>query len=616
MTNRFGRMGWMFAATLCAAVLACGSTARAGEPKDLLKLVPDDAWGFMMIRSLDTIDQRATHLQQLLNLPIPGQVTPMAMMMLNIQPGADNPIDMKNPLCIVMMDVQKFGTVEGMPFPDPGSAAVVIAPFKDSDALMKAFGAEEAKEGVSKCNIMGNDVFAAVKSGHVIMGKNKDCVIRVMKSSKSAGDNFASARAKVIADSDVYFSAAMGSLVRAYNDVISGYMQGMAAVMGPQAKDLENLRLMLSQMKAFDVALTIGKDGVALRYLMEADADSDLDKMLKDSKTSSESLLAVLPKEKYLLAMGGMSNYSDAAMKFGNTNIIGSMLSGLQAEGFDEKAVKVIDDELLKILKNLTQLSLSVSALGEGSGGMFGLTVVIESKDADGFMSGVRKIWENAWKIQPEGEMADVKEHFVHKSDAESVGDSKVDTITLKVKELADKEQMDEDDMKTFETIMGKEVVFRFGKVSSKHIVCTFGGGKARHEKAMKAVSAGKADSLASDKGITEQSGNLPSPRSAEIYIAVDNILGVVKSVAKVMGEEEEIPFEVTPIDAPLSISTTQEGSVQRGDLYLPTKLIVAVKKMIDDAMSRSAMSDFDDEDDTEGDDEMEDEGDDSDEDE
>ncbi|MBK8270434.1 MAG: hypothetical protein IPK83_19920 [Planctomycetes bacterium] len=237
---------------------------------------------------------------------------------------------------------------------------------------------------------------------------------------------------------------------------------------------------------------------------------------------------------------------------------------------------------------------------------MFGLTMVIETKDADGFVSSMRTIWENVWKLSTDEEVAEVKEFFVHKADAESIGDAKVDTVSLKVQEMADKTEMDEDDMKSFETIMGKEVVFRFGAADSKHVVLTFGGGKARHETACKAAMGGSSGSLSADKGISAVSSNLPSPRSAEFYIAIDNIMQVAKAVAKVAGEEEEIPFDVPTLDAPIAISTVQDGGVQRGDLFVPTKLIVASKKMIEDQMKANQMEGFDEEDEADADAEME----------
>lgn len=596
LSKRFFRYGLMAAVALASMG---APSVRASEPKDMLKLVPEDAWGFVMLRSLGTIDERAAYLKELLGIDaMPPQLTPMGLMMIGVGPGAENPIDMKSPVCIALMDVQKFGAAEGAPMPDPGKAAVLIAPAKDSAGLLKLFNAEEAKDGVSNCTVGGFPAFAAVKDDFVILGQNKDCVTRVLKSSKSAGAVIPESRVKVLTDSDVFVSIALGSVMEAYKQEISGFLQGMGPAMGIAPKDGERFQAMFAQMSAVDFSINIAKEGLRLRYLVEAKKGSDLEKMVQATKSSSESLLTVLPKEKYLLALGGMATYSEHAEKFGDPNMVGSMLRQMQAEGIDEKAVKSIDAELQKMLKNMSRTAICISALPEGGeDGMFGLTVIAETKDADGFVASVRSIWENAWKLSTDKEFVDAKEFFVHKADAETIGGAKVDTLSLKMQEMADKSEMDEDELKSFQSVMGKEIVFRFGAADSKHVVCTFGGGKARHEAACKAIKGAMGGSLAEDKGIASTASQLPSPRSMEGYIAVDNILQVAKAVAKVVGEEEEIPFDAPTLDAPVALSASVDGGVQRGDLFVPTKLIVAIKKMIEDQMKASAMSEFDEED-------------------
>ncbi|MBK8270433.1 MAG: hypothetical protein IPK83_19915 [Planctomycetes bacterium] len=332
-----GRMfRWMLVAGVCFGSMGAGAV-RASGPKDALKLIPEDAWGFVMLRSIGTIDERATYLQQLLNLPIPGQVTPMAMMMLQIMPNEENPIDMSSPVCIVMMDVQKFGAAEGAPMPDPSSAAVAIIPAKNAEGLIKKFGGEEAKDGVSKCTISNQEVYGAIKDKFVILGKNQDCVTRVLKSTKNAEGSVAAARVKVLSDSDIYVSVSVGSVVTAYRDMISNFIMGMGQTMGQNPADLKKLQDMMEQLNAFDLAINISKEGLAIRYLMDAKKGTDLEKMMQDSKNADGPLLAQLPKEKYLLAGGAKGGYSEHAAKFGDPNVVGNLLRQIHAEGVDER---------------------------------------------------------------------------------------------------------------------------------------------------------------------------------------------------------------------------------------------------------------------------------------
>ncbi|MFQ5411750.1 MAG: hypothetical protein ACE5EC_05615 [Phycisphaerae bacterium] len=165
--------------------------------------------------------------------------------------------------------------------------------------------------------------------------------------------------------------------------------------------------------------------------------------------------------------------------------------------------------------------------------------------------------------------------------------------------------EIEEDDLATFKKILGEEFILRFGVVGKKHFLCTFGGGAKRYEAACKIAASG-GDSLANDKGIAELARVLPKQRSIEGYIAVDNILQIAKSVAKIVGEEEGMPFEVPKIDAPIVFGAAQVGDMQCFKLFVPMKLVTAIKKIIDE-QAKAEMEAFDEEDEDEDDDDDDD---------
>jgi len=100
-------------------------------------------------------------------------------------------------------------------------------------------------------------------------------------------------------------------------------------------------------------------------------------------------------------------------------------------------------------------------------------------------------------------------------------------------------------------------------------------------------------DKLPADPGITEASAHLPSPRATEGFLAVDSLLSLVKDAAKAFGEEE-IPFDVAKIDAPLAFSASVQDKISRFDVIIPTKLIKAGKESFDKYSARSKDEDFD----------------------
>lgn len=587
-------------AALCTTCLVTPGALAAG-PKDVLSAVPADAWGFVVLRSLETVDQKVALLNKMLGLELPP-VTPMALTMTNL----GTTLDVKSPVCIVLMDVQKYGTM------DPGDAALAIVSANDPKAMMKQLGADEPTEGLYKITVMAQEAFATIKDKFVIVGKNKECVTRASKATASLDKDFAEARSTLLNKSDLYLSLSVRAALSAYKETIMPFLQMAMAAQDPDGAGTQKLLKLFMEMEALDVSIALSEEGIALSAMTVAVKDSDLAKLTADTQNTSTSLLSVLPKEKYLLAIGATGGYSEYAEKFSNPNMLSTVLKQARVDGIDLKAAEKLDKEVAKLLKAIGPWALSVSSLPAGDGGMIGLTLAVESKEPKVFVDGLRNIYKTIWGLSDDEDFETVKDMFAHKADAETIDGNKVDTISLKMDELAEMADMDEDDVKQLHTLIGKELVFRFGAVGPKHFVFSFGGGKDRFGSICATVRSKGGESLTADQGIAALAAKMPSPRSSEGFIAVDNILAMVKSVAKLMDEADEVPFEVPVLDAPVAICGVAIDNISQANIVIPAPLIKAVKKMIDDATS-AAMNDFDEDDDEDKDDDDADDADDDD---
>lgn len=583
------RRGYSLLVLMLGTALAAPPALRAATPKDILENVPADAWGFLLIGSLDGIDTKAAKLGETLGLPIPPQVSNMALASL----GIGEEIDRKSPICAVMMDAQKFASAD--------KAAVLIIPASNPKGLLEKLQGSEGTDGVTKCTVMGEPAFASVKGKMVILGPDQDCVTKVAKSSKMLGDKLAKARMAVIEKSDIYLSVSLGAVATTYKDMWMPMMQMMTAPTDPEGKSVKQISKAVTEVSALDIAINLDDGGFGFKILIDAVENSDLQKLLGDEKSTSNPLLAGLPKETYLLTMGSMASHSEHAAKFSSQTPISDLMRMTQMEGLDAKSVEALDKEIVSIQKMIKHYAVSVAALPDGSDGIFGVTLVAETDSAKDFIEGVRKAYQTAWKVTSDEDVATVKEAITHKADAETIADNKVDTITFDMQKLSELEEGADDDLKHVHAVLGKECVLRFGPGGDKHVVFTWGGGKDRFESVCTALKA-KGEMLSSDKGITELSEQLPSPRVSEGFIAVDNILQTIKKAMKAVGEEEEFPFEVPTIDAPLAGSTTVQDNVMRLDFVVPMKLIKAGKEAYDKYAATAAEEDFDEEGDDTGD--------------
>lgn len=558
-------------------------TARAVTPKELLEHVPADAWGFLMVGSLDALDAKATMLGETLGMPIPPQVSNMALASL----GIGEEIDRKSPICAVMMDAQKF--------PGADKAAVLILVATNTKGLLEKLQGQEGADGITKCTVMGEPAFAAVKKNIIILGPDQDCVTKVAKSSKTLGQKFAKARLAAMEKSDVYLSISLSAVTGAYKDMWMPMMQMMLAPTDPEGKGVKQLTKALNETAALDICLNFDESGFALRVLIDAVADSDLQKLLADEKSTSSPLLAGLPKETFLLAMGSKASNSEHAAKFSSGTPLLDMMKMVQMEGLDMKAVESLDKEFVKLQKMIRHYAFCVGSLPEGADGIIAVTMVAEVENSKDFISGVRDAYTSAWKVTDDEDVAAIKEAIQHKADAETIGDNKVDTITFAVDKLAELDEDGSGDVKHVQAIFGKEMTLRFGASGDKHVVITWGGGKGRYENTCKAI-ASSGDMLASDKGITDMSGQLPSPRTSEGFIAVDSMLQTVKRGMKAVGEEDDFPIDIPTIDAPIAGSTTVQDNVMRIDFVVPMKLIKASKEAYDKYAATAGEEDFDEE--------------------
>jgi len=576
---------------MTGALLGGAGPARAGGTKDILEIIPQDAWGFVMARSLDAVDAKAKLLKETLALPmIPDKVSQMAMGMFEL----GNTVDTSSPICVVMLDAHKFGGEDK----SAQNAAVLLVPTKEPKALLEKLQAEEAQDGLSKCTIKGEPAFAAVRNKVVILGPGKDSVTHLSKTKKTLGDGLAKARLSIINDSDFYLSISVRQVVNAYKDMFMPMIQMMTAAQDPEGKNIKILEKSLTEVAAFDLSVGIDDKGFTVKMLISPVEDSDLQKVMADEKNTTDALLSFLPKDKYLFSFGGLASQSEHKEKFGDSAPLSNILKMTSAPGVDLKAIAKIDEEVTKLLKSIKRYAISISALPEGSDGLFGATVVAEVADAKAFVEGIREVYKKTWKASEDEDFVALKKHIVHTADAETINGQKVDTITVNVADIAQRNETSKKEIEQFEKIMGKGCILRFGMVDDKHVVVVYGGGAKRYETVCGAAKS-KGDSLSGDQGIVDLSGQLPSPRAGEAFIAVDNIFQTAKAVMKLLGEEEEFPIDAPTLNAPIALAfSVQDKSVGRYDCVVPMKLVKALKEGFDKYSASAKEENFDEDDD------------------
>ncbi len=597
---------------LAAIVICAAAPVFAGPTQDFLKNVPHEAWGFVVVRSVNTIDKNITQLQQL-GLPIPpgAQLGPVIQ---SPQFNLGTNVDLERPLCMVMLDMKKFGTSESGA-PDPQLAMGLLVPVKDAKAILDALSIPDGpKTGVRKIRMMTQELYAAEKGDYVVVGKSEKTVKEVSAYSGD-GPPRSSARNDLIDLTDVYFSFSVDRLYGDFGPQFTPFIQMMMIQADPTGKSFQRFDKMVKELDAIDLGIRMDDKGIALRGLIQAKKDSDLELLMKDSRNLESSKLATLPKEDYLFAFSAMMTYSDHQEKFSDPNPIASLINSLQMPDIDQAAVKAIDAEVAKMNKLAKAHATSFSMLSGGENGLIGFASVVETDKPDSYLDGLRKLYKNVWRISPSEELKMAKDLLMHTPDAETIEGGKVDTLTLKSKELIEQMEIAPDDVKALKALFGEDLTVRFGVVGDNRLVMTFGGGKDRYAAVARLAKSGGDATLATDAGIMNTGKSLANPRSMEAYVSIENILKLVKAASKAIDGEDAIPFDVPKIDAPAGMDLAAADGAMRFDLFVPMKLVDAVKKAVEEQSARD-MEAFDEmDDDMGGADSGADSGDDSDDD-
>ncbi len=125
---------------------------RAAKKTDILSMIPDNAYAFVVINKPAMLFRKAATLTKRLEVPSPDPVTVLRV----IGPAAKH-VDMTRPAAIVL-------TPDGVPL-----GGAILVPVTDFAAFVKASGAEDASADLVKVRVGGDDMVAASYKGYALL---------------------------------------------------------------------------------------------------------------------------------------------------------------------------------------------------------------------------------------------------------------------------------------------------------------------------------------------------------------------------------------------------------------------------------------------------------------
>jgi hypothetical protein len=569
---------------LAIVCLAISAPARAGDAmKDAVATLPENSVGFACVPSLKALDgklQRAVAdlgLQGMIPPTMSSIVGSIKMFMPFLQGMDEN-----GPLALVLLPAD---TIQEL-----GLAACIFIPAEDPKDIIQKMGGQPAEEGgVWNINFFGQPQFASVAERRLIIAQSAANAKRAAESKGGLDkklkpavlDGLAGLDKAIWLDTSVIFKLAGGQIQQ-----MLGVMVAMQSAQGPMgARQAEAMQKQINTFTegaaSFAFGLAFEKSGLDLRAVLDARPGTELHKQMQ-VKPTKESLIRGLPAEKYLVAFGQRlaPEQAKASLEY-----LDPYLDGLKAvEGIEEKRIGEVKALLSDWAPMSSAVRGTVTAVGGGSNGLLGFSAVIETTDAKKWieLSGkavalVKSIIDEAKGEDVPAEIREFAAALSFTPDTEDVAGAKLAHLKFDVSKLSG---IDEEWPEQLETLVGKEgLLVRFAPVDAQQVAVTFGGGSTLMSRLVEAARS-NATPLESDAGIRSVGENFASERTSVMYFAVDRIVGVIKAAQNAF-DEEELPISMPELNAPLTINGTGGDGWSRGDLFLPTELMVAIKNAV-----------------------------------
>jgi len=381
MKVRFAAMiGSSFLRRVVCCVLIVFPAAMAAA-EDVLKLVPDNALGAVVVNRVGETNEKLRALALRLKVP-PFDFLSTAKLTLGLQEGLDE----KGSVALAAVP----GT------PNGGPVLVSFVPTSDYAALLKQLKAETGADGIAKVSVGEKEFVTAQKDGYAVVAEeaNKATLQAVLAAAKS----IAAAAPGLDAwrgENDAYAVATPGGIKFAQQQIQAGLEvakaqlanqgeQGKTAVAGLGMYD-SLIKAMDKELHHFAVGLRMADDGavhVVSRTLpVEGGA---LAKVASQAKPAKVSPLAGLPQSPFFVAGGGV--FTAASMSSWMEMSFGMMRSYPGGDKLSDADIKKLSEISLKSMRGLRSMAL-LMGVGQGDEPLYGrMLLAMRTKDAKAYL--------------------------------------------------------------------------------------------------------------------------------------------------------------------------------------------------------------------------------------
>ena len=576
-------IGSRFLRTVICCVLIVFPAAMAAAD-DVLKLVPDNALGVVVVNRVGETNEKLKALALRLKAP-PLDFLSTAKLTLGLQEGLDE----KESVALAAVP----STPDGVP------VTTVFLPTADYVAVLKRLKADTGADGIANLSVGDREFVAAQKGGYAVVTEaaNKATLQAVIAAAKSIADAAPGLDAWR-GENDAYAVATPGGIKFAQQQIQIGLeaAKTQMANMGEQGKTaLASLGMYDSLINAMDkelghlaVGLRMADDGaihVVSRTLPVE--GGTLARIASQAKPAKDNPLAGLPQLPFFVAGGG--SFTPASMKSWMEMSFNMMRSYPGGDKLSDEHIKKLSEISLKSMQGLRSMAL-LMGVGEADEPLYAaMLLAMKTKDAKAYIENYEATM---------GQMATVFKEadsplFAFQSERMEIEGLPVVKLAMDMKPFMGQAQGPEAE-KMLELMLGSggKMNAYFAAADKETVIGAYISPK-QLVSAVKAIRDNKPQ-LIDEDGVAKTAAMLPagaqwvgflSPRGGAAFVS-----RTLKAVAPPGASVPEIPE--LPDTPPIGLGVALSPSGLDAHLAVPAAVLEAVSEVIRKARAQGAKPD------------------------
>lgn len=592
LMNTKGR--WAAVACMLTVLLTTSIYAQNNElsakavaaDKALLELVPAKAWGFVVIRNIESISEKTGAWAEKL-----GIEDPQIKMQLQTATGFTQGLDLVGSAAIVVLDQDAY----------PGGM-VVIAPIDDYDAMVEHLSPEKQPSGLTKLQLPREEPAYALRKGKYLILAPTEAPFREFTGTMvTASSQLDEARLQAMGTSDVFAHVNLPTLAQRASGMLQ--MFGMMAMggmgggggMGPQSdmimQQIQFLVDVLNQLQALDLAISFDQDGLDLTAMLSFQNGSEMARLMNlQTPTAAPLLTGLQTDQPYMLVMGGQWN---------NDEQFAAKMAAMapMASQEDTQKLRELAMEKARLEKGM---ALSVNGASKGNPGVFELAGVIVTEDAKAYLANAQSSVELMKNMQiaiPQQNGAggqgqqqatpmDMSNMYSYQAKAEVIEGLDVDHMIFDLSSMMSNmgAMMPPEANAMLAMILGPEglrIKVRLAAVDDTHVVMGYGMTADRFAEHIKAARS-KTQLATTYGSVDKVASRMPKKRNGVMYLSAEGIVKTVQAAQQRMDMPLDHPelAQTKGLDMPLGISYAGMENTLRMDVHVPGELVLAGKEL------------------------------------